>query len=233
VNARVAGEFPSVWRAACAYASLVGVIVLTVGLPIVSFMTGTTVAADGIESVHLFTGQAVLAAFLALWFLLQDAADIRTFLRLPRRRWPARIVDGVRLGVLGWLVTMFAMVVLGVFTQAAGVKPKAGFADLMVWMAQRPLALRFALIGAAMVTEEAFFRSFLQPRIGLAAATICFALSHVNYGSPAMGGGVLVIGLVLAHAFRRTNDLAVVAVAHGVFDAIQLLVVLPLLAARM
>jgi membrane protease YdiL (CAAX protease family) len=48
-----------------------------------------------------------------------------------------------------------------------------------------------------------------------------------------MGLGVLVIGLVLALAFRRRGDVAVCVVAHGVFDAVQLLVVLPLVAARL
>jgi membrane protease YdiL (CAAX protease family) len=232
VSVRLAEEFRSGWRAACAYGLLVTVLGIAVGLPMVSFWVDAPIAADTIESLQLFTGQTVLAAFLALWFVLQGRADLRTFLHLPRGRWRARVVEGVRVGVLGWLVTMIAMVVLGMLAQWLGAQPKAGFADLMVWMAKRPLALRLAVIGAAMITEEAFFRSFLQSRFGIAFATTCFALSHVNYGSPAMGGGVFVIGLVLGRAFRRTDDLAVCAVAHGVFDGIQLLVVLPLIAAR-
>jgi len=70
------------------------------------------------------------------------------------------------------------------------------------------------------------------PRIGIVLATCCFALGHVNYGSPAMGGGVFVIGWVLGRAFTRSDDLAVCAVAHGTFDAIQLLIVLPLVASQ-
>jgi membrane protease YdiL (CAAX protease family) len=100
-------------------------------------------------------------------------------------------------------------------------------------MARRPILLRLALIGVAMSVEEAFFRAFLQPRFGLAIATVWFALSHLNYGSPLMGGGVLVIGWVLGRAFGRTSDLAVCAIAHGTFDAIQLLVILPLIAAHL
>lgn len=232
MSAHVADEFPTAWRAVCAYSLLVAVLALTVGLPIASFWLDEPIAADTIQSLHLFTGQMVLATFLAFWFLLQKRADLRTFLHLPAGRWRERVVDGARVGLLGWLVTMATMVVLGMLAHAAGAQPKEGFADLMVWMAGRPLALRLALIGAAMITEEAFFRGFLQSRFGIAIATTCFALSHVNYGSPAMGGGVFVIGLVLGRAFRRTDDLAVCAIAHGVFDAIQLLVVLPLIAAR-
>jgi membrane protease YdiL (CAAX protease family) len=111
--------------------------------------------------------------------------------------------------------------------------PRPSFTDVVVWMAQRPLPLRVAVIVVAMVVEEAFFRGFLQPRFGIVTATLCFALGHVNYGSPIMGGGVFVIGLVLALAFRRYDDLAVCAVAHGVFDAIQLLIILPLIASQL
>ena len=232
MSVRLAVEFPSRWRAACASVLLFAVLTITVGLPIVSFWVDQPITADAIDPLQLFTGQLVLAAFLTLWFLLQDRADLRTFLHLPRGQWRERIAEGVRVGTLGWLITMVAMVVLGLLAHALGARPKAGFADLMVWMAKRPLELRLAVIAVAMITEEAFFRSFLQPRFGLGLATTAFALSHMNYGSPAMGGGVFVIGLVLGSAFRRTDDLAVCAVAHGTFDAIQLLIVLPLIAAR-
>ena len=84
-----------------------------------------------------------------------------------------------------------------------------------------------------MVIEEAFFRAFLQPRFGLATATVSFALSHANYGSPVMGSGVLVIGLILGLTFRRHQDLAICALAHGTFDGIQLLIVLPFVASRL
>jgi membrane protease YdiL (CAAX protease family) len=232
VSVRIVGEFPTVWRAACACSLLVILLAITVGLPVVSFWVDRPIAADTIGTLQLFTGQIVLVAFLAAWFLLQDRAGLRTFLHLPRGRWRQRLGEGVRVGVLGWLVTMIAMVALGTLAHVLGAQPKAGFADVMVWMATRPLAVRLAVIAAAMIAEETFFRSFLQSRFGIAFATTCFALGHVNYGSPAMGGGVFVVGLVLGRAFRRSDDLAVCAVAHGVFDAIQLLVVLPLIAAR-
>lgn len=227
-----AREFASPWRAACAYVLLAVVLLLTTALPIATFWIDRPLTVAAIGPLQLFQGQAILAVFLAAWFLLQQRSDLRTFLHLPRGRWAPRIAEGIVVGVRGWLVTMTVMVVLGVVAQLAGVAPHEGFAELMVWMARRSIALRLALIVAAMVLEEAFFRGFLQPRIGLTLATLCFALSHVNYGSPTMGGGVFVIGWILGRAFQRSDDLAVCAVAHGTFDAIQLLVVLPLIAAR-
>jgi membrane protease YdiL (CAAX protease family) len=226
-------EFPAAWRALFAYVLLGAVLLATVLLPIATCWRGEALALDAIGALGLFQGQAVLAAFLLSWFVLQDRDSWRSFLHLPRGRWIARIAESMHVGVRGWLITMAAMVVLGVLARRGGVTPHERFADLIVWMAQRPVSLRVALIAVAMVVEEAFFRAFLQPRVGLALATLWFALSHVNYGSPMMGGGVLVIGWIFGRTFRRTDDLAICAIAHGTFDAIQLLVILPLIAARM
>ncbi len=235
-SAPIAGdraEFSSRRRAVLACTLLAVVITLTVGLPILTFWRGTSITVDTLGPGGLFQGQLVLAAFLLGWFVLQDRAGWRAFLHLPSGRWEARLAEGLRTGARGWFLTMVVMVVLGLAAHRAGVQPAAGFADVMVWMARRPLALRALVIVVAMVVEEAFFRAFLQPRIGLTLATCCFALSHVNYGSPTMGGGVFVIGWILGRAFARSDDLAVCAIAHGTFDAIQLLIVLPLLVSQL
>ena len=225
-----APEFGARWRALLAYTLLTLLVTLTVALPIVGAWRGTSVAVDGFGSLDLFAGQLTLAAFLALWFVLQQRDSWRVFFALPAGNWAVRIATGARVGLVGWLVTLAAMALLGVLTSALGIEARPGFTEVVRWIATRPLWLRVLLVVAAMTTEEAFFRAFLQARLGLTLATLCFALGHLNYGSPAMGGGVFVIGLVLGLAYRRHRDLAVCAVAHGVFDAIQLLIVLPLVA---
>jgi len=229
----VGAEFPARWRAACAYVLLAIVFVLTVALPIATYWRGQPVNAETMGLGALFTGQGVLASFLSLWFILRTRTAVGSFLKLPAGRWLSRIGEGLRVGILGWLLTMTAMIALGVVTHAGTLAPHPGFAQVMVWMAQRPLMLRVALIAVAMVVEEAFFRAFVQKRFGIVVATVWFALSHMNYGSPTMGVGVLVIGAVLGRAYQRTEDLAICAVAHGTFDAIQLLVVLPLIASHL
>lgn len=225
--------FPGRGRAAAAYALLAGVLALTVAAPIVTAWRSNPIGVESLGVLQLFAGQIALALFLACWFALQRGSSLREFLCLPTGRWGPRLAEGLRVGVIGWLVTLTAMIALGGLAQAVGVRPEEGFSDVMVWIARRPLALSLSLIMVAMAVEEAFFRAFLQPRFGLVAATLCFALGHLNYGSPVMGGGVFVIGLVLARSFRRHRDLAICAVAHGVFDAIQLLIVLPLVAAHL
>jgi membrane protease YdiL (CAAX protease family) len=56
---------------------------------------------------------------------------------------------------------------------------------------------------SAMTVEEAFFRSFLQKRIGLIASTILFALAHFTYGNP-----LLLIGVTVDLARHRRGVLS-------------------------
>jgi len=225
-------EFRDPWRAVVAYALLGMVLGIIVALPLVGAQAAPSdLAAIGL--LEIFSGQIVLAAFLLLWFCLQQRDGLRTFLALPAERWSVRVLRGLRLGISGWAITLGAMAVLSVLTRLVALEPRDDFKDLVIWLATRPLAFRVALVLVAMTVEEAFFRAFLQPRIGLLGATACFAISHLNYGSPAMGGGVFVIGAMLGLAFRRHRDLAVCVIGHGTFDAIQLLVVLPWAATRL
>jgi membrane protease YdiL (CAAX protease family) len=228
-----AAEFPVRTRAVVAYALLATVLMITVVAPIATIWWRQPITIARLDTLDLFFGQFLLALFLAAWFSLQDRAGVRAFLHLPAGNWPRRLRRGMAVGLAGWVCTLLAMAVLATLARSAGVEAKPGFSDLVVWMATRPLALRLTLIFVAMVVEEAFFRAFLQPRFGVVPATLCFALSHVSYGSPVMGGGVFVIGLVLARTFDRYKDLAVCAIAHGVFDGVQLLVVLPLVASHL
>jgi membrane protease YdiL (CAAX protease family) len=83
------------------------------------------------------------------------------------------------------------------------------------------------IVGAAMSVEEAFFRGFLQPRLGLALSTLLFTLAHVNYGLPFMVVAVLTISAILGALFAVRRNLLPCMVAHGVFDAIQIFLVIP------
>jgi membrane protease YdiL (CAAX protease family) len=99
---------------------------------------------------------------------------------------------------------------------------------IVVWMANLSLGRKLVIVAAAMTAEEAFFRAFLQPRIGLLPSSILFALGHFNYGLPLLVVGVFAVSLVIGRCFERTGDLLPCMIAHAVFNGIQLLIVLPL-----
>ena len=54
-----------------------------------------------------------------------------------------------------------------------------------------------------------------------------FAFAHFSYGLPSLAVGVFTISLIMGVTFDRTRSLVPCIVVHGVFDAIQLLVMLP------
>jgi membrane protease YdiL (CAAX protease family) len=91
-----------------------------------------------------------------------------------------------------------------------------------------PLWKRGIVVLSAMTVEEAFFRGWLQKRFGLIVSTILFALAHVGLGQPFLLIGVSVISLVIGTVFYRTKNLIPGVIAHGIFDAVQLFVVIPI-----
>src|SRR5438876_911363 len=86
----------------------------------------------------------------------------------------------------------------------------------------------YAWLGlSAMSVEDAFFRAWMQKRIGLIASTTLFALAHFSLGQPLLLIGVTVISLVIGFTFYRTKNVLPGVVAHGVFDSVQLFVIIP------
>jgi membrane protease YdiL (CAAX protease family) len=177
----------------------------------------------------LLTGHVILAGFLLLWWRLRRDGAFAAFLHLAGGGWGSKIREGVSTGCVGWLLTVvFTGLAAGLFALAHGqLSPSSEFSPLIAWMAELPLLKRLTIIVAAMTVEEAFFRGFMQPRVGLLVSSVLFTLSHFSYGMPFMIVGVFTISLIIGRAFERTGDLLPCVIAHGIFDAVQLLVILP------
>lgn len=177
----------------------------------------------------LFAMHGILVVFLVGWWLLSGMPEIREFLQIRHER-PAEVAAiGISVGVGGWVITIVTAMVIGLILQATGALDTPPEPPAMIgWMANLALWKKALIILSAMTIEEFFFRSFLQKRIGLVASTILFALAHFTYGNPLMLIGVTVISLVIAIAFYRTKNVIPGIIAHGVFDAIQLFVIVPI-----
>ncbi len=126
-------------------------------------------------------------------------------------------------------MVLAAMVALGFVLRAFGGET-GGLeepAELIVWMASLPVVLRLAISIGAGVFEELFFRGFLQPRVGIGLSTLLFVLGHLSYGQPVMLFGIAILSLLYALLVRFSGNIWPAIVAHALFDAIQLLVVIP------
>ncbi|MFN8628247.1 MAG: CPBP family intramembrane glutamic endopeptidase [Candidatus Binatia bacterium] len=222
-------EFQGRPRQAVAAALLTAILALTVFFPVMSFGKAEEIDPVTIWFPSLLTGHAILALFLLLWWRLRRNGSLAAFLHLSRDRWPDKIRYGFATGCIGWLVTVACSgMAAGLFALASEpASPASEISPLLVWMAERPLSQRLTIVAVAMTVEESFFRGFMQPRVGLLVSSVLFTLSHFSYGMPVMIVGVFAISLTIGIAFKRAGDLLPCMVAHGVFDAVQLLVILP------
>ncbi|GBD26296.1 hypothetical protein HRbin30_01628 [bacterium HR30] len=223
-------EFRTPWRRAAAFALWVVVLAFVVFLPVSSTGADGPPRLDEGSFALLFVGHAALCLFLLLWWALRGDIALSRFLYLEGH--PAllarRLMIGVAAGLSGWALTLtVTAIVASIWFQGTRSLPEVDVPEVVLWMVELPAIQKSALILVAMTVEEAFFRAFLQPRLGLLLSSVCFGLSHFSYGLPFLVVGVFVVSLFLGWLFQRTQHLLPSIVAHGVFDAVQLFLVLP------
>jgi membrane protease YdiL (CAAX protease family) len=218
-------EFRGPVRRVTAALLLIAILALAVFYPVTSFGKAEDIDPATIWFPTLLIGHYVLTAFLLLWWRLRGDVGFGKFLRLSSDRLVEKVRQGMTFGCGGWLITV--TVTGAVFTWGGRSPTVDEMPPVMVWLAALPIGHKLIIVGVAMTVEEAFFRGFLQPRVGLVVSSVLFAFSHFSYGLPFMIVGVFTISLVIGRAFERTGDLLPCVVAHGIFDGVQLLVILP------
>ncbi|MEA2238396.1 MAG: protease family protein [Thermoanaerobaculia bacterium] len=176
----------------------------------------------------LFGLHAILIVFLAGWWLLTQRPPLGEFFNIPKKGNGDAVLVGFAVGVGGWVITLSVALIVALILTASGLIPKNPQPSPMVaWMAALPLWKKGAIVLSAMTVEEAFFRGWLQKRIGVIASTLLFALAHSGLGQPLLLIGVAMISLIIGFTFYRTKNLIPGIIAHGIFDAVQLFVLIP------
>jgi membrane protease YdiL (CAAX protease family) len=221
-------EFRGRVRRVTAALLLIAILALAVFYPVTSFGKAEDIDPATIWFPTLLMGHYVLTAFLLLWWRLRGDVGLGEFLRLSSERFVEKVRQGVAFGCGGWLITVAVTGAAAALFSLGGGSPAVDeIPPVMGWLAALPIGYKLIIVGVAMTVEEAFFRGFLQPRVGLVVSSILFAFSHFSYGLPFMIVGVFTISLIIGRAFERTGDLLPCVVAHGIFDGVQLLVILP------
>lgn len=197
---------------------------------------------DGVSPSGLFVLHVGFFVALALWFgsgfLPRLPPSPRVWWRVwsAQLGWRARgagreVAVGVAAGVAGWTAVIAVVYGVTLIAWAVGIEellpsePPA----VMEYLIGLPVAVRLALAASAGLAEETFFRGFLQPRVGVTLSGLLFVLAHLSYGQPFMLLGVALLSILFAWLVRWRRNIWAAVVAHGVFDAIQLLVMLPVL----
>jgi membrane protease YdiL (CAAX protease family) len=232
----VADEMPSRARQSGALAVLWVALVVCVFYPTVAPGDAAAVDPETLWFPSIFSGQLILAGFLLVWWMLSRQVPPRRFLRLEHGS-ADDIFFGLRVGAFGWLCAIAASAVTLLILLALGHSPTGGAESaaqpfevppLLLWLVNLPIWRKLVVVAIAMTVEEAFYRAFLQTRLGWLLSSGLFALSHGGYGLPTLTASVFAVSLVIGWALRARGTLLPCIVAHGVFDAIQLLVVMPL-----
>ncbi|MDH3402835.1 MAG: CPBP family intramembrane metalloprotease [Acidobacteriota bacterium] len=182
----------------------------------------------------LFLLHLVFAAAIVLWYLLGFAGfrslSLPRVLGLETASLPRELLVGLGAGVGAWVVVIAVLLVVGLVIVATGGEdalPREPPA-MIPWIAGLPIAVRLAVSLSAGFFEELFFRGFLQPRTGVALSTALFVLAHANYEQPLMLVGIALLSLIFAQLVRWRRNIWPAIVAHALFDAVQLLVVVPM-----
>jgi membrane protease YdiL (CAAX protease family) len=137
---------------------------------------------------------------------------------------------GLAFGALGWvaLIAVLSLLALGAlaagFERAVPDRPP----EMIVWLAALPWGLRLAVSLSAGLVEEVFFRGLLQPRVGIGASSLLFVLAHASYGQPLLLVGITLLSLGFGALTRWRRTVWPAITAHALFDAVQLLVIIPL-----
>lgn len=235
--------FASPGRRAMALLILTFVLLLGVFSPLVTFDAVAMPDVEQLDFTQLFAFQALLALSLGLWYALgfaglaDDENQVKP--RLSglavlglRARHPLREVAlGLVIGVIAWAFVLAASALLAqaLIELGAGdlLSPSAEPSPLIVWLAGLAVWQRLLISLAAGVVEEIFFRGFLQPRLGLTLSSLLFICGHLSYGQPFMLFGIALLSLVYGWLYDRRRNVWAAMAAHTLFDALQLLVVIP------
>ena len=176
----------------------------------------------------LFALHAILILFLAVWWLVSGRPRLTEFFNIRTTNVGEAVATGFAVGVAGWIATITGALLVALLLKSAGMIDEPTEMPVMVtWMASQPAWKKILIILSAMTVEEAFFRAWLQKRVGLLASTALFAVAHFTLGQPLLLIGISVISLVIGFTFYRTKNILPCVIAHGVFDAIQLFVIIP------
>ncbi len=229
-------EMPTWTRRVVALLLLWAVLVACVAYPTISPGEAADVDPATVTFAALFIGHALLAGFLLLWWLLAWRLPLRRFLRLEGAS-RADVRFGLAVGAGGWLLALTASAVAAGILFALGYYAGSGeqpgiqpfeIPPLLLWLIDLSVWRKLIVVAVAMTVEEAFFRAFLQTRIGWGLSSVLFALSHGGYGLPNLTASVFVVSLAIGWALRQRDNLLPCIVAHGVFDAVQLLIIMPI-----
>ena len=220
--------FPTPSRKRAAIALLVVVLLVCVVAPFSVGLSGRPASPKELSLASAFALHAIFLAFLVVYYFLSGRMPLADYLAIRTDRPFRLMLVGLPIAAFAWGVSIAGMLLLqAVLGSRGGAASRTDVSPVIPWILALPVVFKIAIVLSAMVFEEAFFRSFLQPRIGAVGATIFFTLAHGVYGQPLLLVGIFILASVLALTFELYGNVLLAVVAHGAFDAFEIFVLIP------
>ncbi len=215
------------------------VLFLTVFQAVAMFGVEVETDLSQVPTWQLFWVHWMLVGVLSAWYLLGFGGLPQMRGRLSKE-WVQQfglatpnvggeVLLGLGLGIVGWVAVLVLVTAIGMLVTVLGggeALPQE-VPQTIVWMASLSIPLRLMIAVSAGVVEEVFFRGFLQPRIGIWPSSALFVLAHMSYGQPFLLIGISLLSVGFAFLARWRGNVWASITAHFVFDAVQLLVLIP------
>jgi membrane protease YdiL (CAAX protease family) len=221
--------FPTPGRRTAALLLLFFLLAVFVVVPFSSGLSTHESDREKLSAGALFATPATIIVFLSAYYVLSGKKPLLDFLALRTERPLRLFVVGLPIAAVAWASsiagTIAVQLVFSVFTVKKPVAPHGS--PLVSAIVSLSTPTKIAIVLSAMIFEEIFFRSFLQPRVGAVGSTVFFTLAHGVYGEPMMLVGILILSSVLAVTFQIYKNVLPCMAAHGAFDAFQLFVMIP------
>ncbi len=219
--------FPTPARKGWAIGLLILVLLVCVVAPFSAGLSGRPANPKELSIASAFALHAVFLVFLVVYYLLSGKMPLADYLAIRTDRPFRMLLLGFPIAAFAWGVSIAGMLVLQAALGATGAASKPEVSPVIPWILALPVSFKIAIVASAMIFEEAFFRAFLQPRIGAVGATIFFTLAHGVYGEPLLLVGIFILASVLALTFSLYRNVLPAVVAHGAFDAFEIFVLIP------
>ena len=219
--------FPSPARKGLALSLLVVVLLVCVVAPFSAGLSGRPANPRELSIASAFALHAVFLVFLVVYYLLSGRMPLADYLAIRTDRPIRMLLLGFPIAAFAWGVSIAGMLILQAALSAGGSASRPEVSPVIPWIVALPVSFKIAIVVSAMIFEEAFFRSFLQPRIGAVGSTIFFTLAHGVYGEPLLLVGIFILASVLALTFSLYRNVLPAVVAHGAFDAFEIFVLIP------
>ncbi|MEA2054645.1 MAG: type II CAAX endopeptidase family protein [Candidatus Thermoplasmatota archaeon] len=199
-----------------------GLSILSLSIPIGngSFITPSTIFFSLVMNLVVMAGSSMLCIYVLYGGGLKAIAR-----RLYFRK--ERAFQSVMVGIFTAVIFLFIITAFVYFLQAMGYGTENELAEKIVENINLPLLFAIPFLSA--LSEETFFRAFIQMRtakygqpFAIFLSSLLFGLAHMSYKNPLQIAIPFLLGIALGYIMMKNENILAPFSAHFAFNFVQL-----------